>query len=299
MIKEWLQNIFNKRKPILFREWRTDNSIFHFLSIHIDDKGNLSENGRDLPDEKKDDKNIRIAGGLIDVLIGVDDSADSKTKIAELTKHLKIIAHSGDKISEQEFYRIVKENEGVIGIIDQFLQSVIDSKLPTNPHLFNFAQDLATKTDNRNAVKYGIAILGLCNNRSVLDNIKTLGLHDEFTVYSTVAIMHLSVNVEQDLWELAQKVNGWGRIQLVDRLARLELNDLIKDWLIFEGYKNNIMYEYLAYTCATYGELHKKLERKEVEKKLFKSASDIIEALIVENSPAEDIACYSFASQVI
>lgn len=59
------------------------------------------------------------------------------------------------------------------------------------------------------------------------------------------------------------------------------------------------MYEYLVYTCAINGELHKKLETDEINHKLFKSASDIIEALIVEHSPAEDITTYPFASQVI
>ena len=126
-----------------------------------------------------------------------------------------------------------------------------------------------------------------------------MGLHDEFTVYSTIAIANLSDNVENDLWELAQKVDGWGKIQLVDRLARPELKQPIKDWLIYEGYKNNIMYEYLAYTCAVNGLLHKKLETEQIEHKLFKSTSDIIEALIVEHSPSEDIRAYSYASQVI
>jgi hypothetical protein len=141
--------------------------------------------------------------------------------------------------------------------------------------------------------------LGLCQNKSVLNDIKILGLHDEFTVYSTIAIANLSDNAENDLWELAKKVDGWGKIQLVDRLSRPELSEPIKDWLIYEGYKNSIMYEYLAYTCAINGELHKKLEGDKIDHKLFKSASDIIEALIAIGGPSEDITTYPFASQVI
>lgn len=299
MIKKWLQEIFDKKEPIEFIEWRTDNSILKFLSSNLDDKGNLTEIANDLPDEIKDDEKIRFAPGLIDAMFGADDFDDSKKRISELIKHLKKVATKGDKISEQEFYCLISENEGVIGIIDEFLQAVVNDELQIQPYLFNYAKDLTTKTNKRNAVKFGIAILGLCQNKSVLNEIKILGLHDEFTVYSSIAIANLSNNVENDLWELAQKVDGWGKIQLVNRLAKTELSEPIKDWLIFEGYKNNIMYEYLAYTCAINGELHKKLGNKQINHNLFKSASDIIEALIIEHSPSEDITNYIFASQVI
>lgn len=299
MIKKWLQDIFNKKESIEIKEWRTDNSVLKLLSSNLDDKGILTKNAQDLPDEKMGDEKIRFAAGLMDAMFGANDSDDSKKRITELSKHLKKIATKGNKISEQEFYQLITENEGVIGIIDEFLQAIVNESLPIQPYLFNFAKDLATRTDKRNAVKFGIAILGLCQNKSILNELKILGLHDEFTVYSTIAIANLSDNAENDLWELAQKVNGWGKIQLVDRLASPELKDQIKDWLILDGYKNSIMYEYLAYTCATNGELHKKLENEQIEYKLFKSASDIIEALIVEHSPAEDITTYPFASQVI
>jgi hypothetical protein len=299
MIKKWLQDIFDKKDSIEVREWRTDNSILNFLSSNLDDKGNVTKKAHDLPDEKKDDDKVKFAPGLTDAMFGASDSDDSKRRIAELSKHLKNVAIKGDNISEQEFYRVVTENEGVIGIIDEFLQAVVDGALPVQPYLFNYAKDLATRTNKRNAVKFGIALLGLCQNKSVLNDIHILGLHDEFTVYSTIAIANLSDNAVNDLWELAQKVDGWGKIQLVDRLASRDLKEPIRDWLIIDGYKNSIMYEYLAYTCATNGELHKKLESEQIEHKLFKSASDIIEALIAEHSPAEDITTYPFASQVI
>ncbi|MEZ4988667.1 MAG: hypothetical protein R2795_27210, partial [Saprospiraceae bacterium] len=299
MIKKWLQGIFEKKESIEVKEWRTDNSILKFLSSNLDENGNLSEKAHDLPDEQKDDDKIRFAPGLMDAMFGADDSDDSKKRITELTKHLKRIASKGDKISEQEFYRLITENDGVIGIIDDFLQSIVNDSLPIEPFLFKYAKDLITKADKRNTVKFGIAILGLCQNKSVLNDIKILGLHDEFTVYATIAIANLSDNAENDLWELAKKVDGWGKIQLVDRLSRPDLSEPIKDWLIYEGYKNSIMYEYLAYTCAINGELHKKLETDEINHKLFKSASDIIEALIAIGGPAEDITTYPFASQVI
>lgn len=58
-----------------------------------------------------------------------------------------------------------------------------------------------------------------------------------FQFFSTVALSNLSDNLVNDLWELAKRVQGWGKIQIVDRLSEMELNDEIKDWLVLEGYK--------------------------------------------------------------
>lgn len=299
MIKKWLQNIFDKKGNVRVDEWRTDNSILDFLTFHLDNNGDLTDKASELPDEKIDDDKVRFAPGLMDAISGADNSGDSKKKVNELSKLAKEIATKGDKFSEQEFYRIVSENESITGIIDEFLQTIVNASLPIEPYLFRFAKDLMTKADKRNAVKFGIAILGLCQNKTVIDDIKTLGLHDEFTVYSAVAITNLSDNAVNDLWEVAKRVDGWGKIQVVDRLVRFDLDEPIKDWLISDGYKNSIMYEYLAFVCANYGDLHKKIGSENIDKGLFKSASDIIDALIVERSPSEDISNYTHAASVV
>jgi len=297
-MKHWIKNIFWNPKPSQFTDWRTDNSILNFLSGNIDSNGKLKDTTHDLPDEIKNEDKIRYAPGLMDAVFGANDSDDSKKIIIELAKHLKKIANKGDETSQHEFHRLITENESAIGIIDEFLQTIIKDALPIHSFLFAFAKDLATKTDKRNAVKFGIAILGLCRNESILEDLKILGLHDEFTVYSVLAIMGLSKNPVPCLWDLAQKVDGWGKIQLVDRLAKMELDQQIQDWLILEGYKNNIMYEYLAFTCAVKGQLHEKLKRDQIDKTLFNASADIIEALIA-GGPAEDITAYIYASSVI
>ena len=298
-MKHWIKSIFGSSKQDELIEWRTDNSIFKFLSNNIADDGKLEDIINDLTDEVKEDNKLRYAPGLMDAMFGADDSNESKKKVKKLVRLLKNIANNGDRNSKQEFYLLITEDENVIGIIDDFLQVIVKDSLPIDPFLFEFARDLAIKTDKRNAVKFGIAILGLCQNKTVLKDLKILGLHDEFTVYSSIAIANLSENAISDLWNLAKKVDGWGKIQLVDRLVQRELNQQIKDWLILEGYKNNIMYEYLAFSCAFYGELHVKLENEQIDRKLFKASADIIEALITVGCPSQDITEYIYASSVI
>ena len=295
---DWIKNLLKKEEPNQILEWETEESILQHLKRNINEDGSLQELAETLPDEKRADNELMFAPGLMDAMFGADESEESKSRIKQLSSLICKIAKNGDNQSKSDFYREITENESVIGIVDQFLQNLAQSSLPVEPYLFDYANNLATKTKNRNAVKFGIAILGLCQNKKPIKDIKTLGLHDEFTVFSTIALSNLSDNLVNDLWELAKQVDGWGKIQLVDRLAEMELNSEIRDWLVLEGYKNNIMYEYLALTCAKNGLLSEKLNVESIEDNLYSSASDIIIALMDEG-PAVGMSGYDDSYETI
>ena len=294
----WLKKIFDRKQPI---QWRTEDSIFQYISDHLDENQRLPESSHDLPDQRmdeNDDNKIRFAPGFMDTLFGAQDSDDSKIRINQLSKLIDRIAKYGDDVCQLEFYENIVSNNSAIDIIDAFLEEMVKRSLPIEPHLYNFAKDLTFKTTHRNSVKFGIAILGLCQKPSVIEDIKTIGLHDEFTVFSTVAILNLSNNPANDLWQLAKKVDGWGKIQLVDRLVKMELTEQQREWLVLEGYKNSIMYEYLAYACAVYGQLHIRLSETQIVDKLFTAAGEIIESLIM-GGPAEDMRDYEHAAVTV
>tara|TARA_R110001592_G_scaffold12248_4_gene58830 strand:- start:301 stop:1902 length:1602 start_codon:yes stop_codon:yes gene_type:complete len=295
---DWIKDIFSDRKSNEIIQWETSDSILEFLKKNIDTEGSLKESAQILPDEKKADNEIKFAPGLADAMFGVDGSEVSKTRVKELVKLITQVAKNGDEQSKSDFYREVTENESVIGIIDQFLEKLVQSSISVEPYLFSFSNKLATKTNNRSSVKFGIAILGLCQNKRPIEDLKILGLHDEFTVFSTVALSNLSDNLVDDLWQLAKRVDGWGKIQLVDRLAEMELPKEIIDWLVLEGYKNSVMYEYLALTCAINGNLNQKLSRESIDQSLFDSAGEIIVALMDEGA-AEGMSGYNDAEEVI
>lgn len=282
----WIKELFNKKENKNSSTWRTQNSIFKFIHDNTGADGSLIPSAQTLPDKKETAQEVSFAPGLMDSMFGADESKESKNRANKLSKLLREISTTGNEQSQFDFYKEITEHDNVIGIIDDFLQKVIQSSIPTAPYLYNFAYHLATETNNRNSVKFGLAILGLCQNKNAINKIKVLGLHDEFTVFSTIAIANLSDNVIQDLWELAQKIDGWGKIQLVDRLAEMDLPDEIRDWLVLEGYKNSIMYEYLALTCAINGRLSDKLSKSSISSKLFKAAGEIIETLFNEEAAA-------------
>jgi hypothetical protein len=293
-----LKNIFGRKeiKPIV--AWETDASIFKFIKTNLNAYGTINESAETLPDEVKKENEIKFAAGLLDSMFGADDSENSKFRIKTLTRLIKNVAKYGDDKSQSDFYSEITENESVIGIIDEFLQDISKTNIPIDPYLYNYAYKLATKSKKRNAVKFGIALLGLCQKETPLDEIKILGAHDEFTVFSTIAIINLSKNQTSDLWELAKKVEGWGRIQLVDRLAELDLSDTIRDWLVYEGYQNSIMYEYLALTCVVKGDLLSKLKQDSIDDKLYKSSGELIVAMLDEG-PAAGISAYDYPVDLI
>ncbi len=297
-MRDWIKNIFGSQESKELSNWETSDSIFEFIKENINADGSLHESAYTLPDEKKEDDEIKFAPGLTDTMFGADDSDESIARVNELIKLITSVANNGDEHSKSEFYRAITDNESVIGIIDQFLQKLFQATLPVEPYLFNFSYTLATRTQHRNSVKFGIALLGVSQNKKTIEDIKILGLHDEFTIFSTIALLHLSNNLVDDLWELAKHVDGWGKIQIVDRLAEMDLPDEVRDWLVLEGYKNNIMHEYLTLTCAINGNLNQKLSQETIDTDLFEAAGEIIVALMPE-VPIEGMSGYNEAEETI
>src|SRR5207237_8938078 len=115
--------------------------------------------------------------------------------------------------------------------------------------LYELARSFVTEAPDREPVKFGIALLGLFRQPADQELFHTLGRHDEFTLFCAVALANASEDHDETLWKLARIGTGWARVHAVERLAQTE-NPAIKDWLLREGFRNSIMYEYLAGTCA-------------------------------------------------
>lgn len=292
-LKKWLNSTDSENSP----HWKTDNSIYNFLLSHINENGSLSAEAENLPDEPGKHASLRFAPGLRDALLGI--GAPDEKIIAQWVQLLKEVSLTGNEEAKFRFYNAVTAEEDVIGFIDEFISEIVKERLPVEPYLFHYAIELATKTNHRNSVKIGLALVGLCQNPSVLPELKVLGLHEEFALYASIAVSGLSLNVEEDLWNMAKKLHGWGRIRIVGMLAEMELSEQVKEWMVKEGYRNSILNEYLACTCAIKGELHLKLEAGKISKDLFQSASEILEALFDEYSPGETIDDYPFAASAI
>jgi hypothetical protein len=158
---------------------------------------------------------------------------------------------------------------------------------------------LASQSPDREPVKFGIALLGMfVATPSGL--LQVLGRHDEFTLYSAVALANILPDGARDaaLWRLAKQVHGWGRIHVVERLAATANPD-IKAWLLREGYKNSVMHGYLAYPCATGGDLLNALRKENPDEALLKGAGDILTTLAGGGGPGELISAYADGAEAV
>jgi hypothetical protein len=293
-------SFFKSKKEVATKTpWGDYPSIYSHIKMNLNSNGDLDSEGEKLPDDERRFKEgeLRwVAGGMDGAFghhAGANNNEEISDKIADLIKAISRRNKLSDKI---ELYNILLE-DSLMDFIDLALEKTVQLSPPVEPHLHSYARWLVTESPDRGPAKFGIAILGLIREESDLETIKLIGKHEEFSLYSAVAVTNTLEKPDLVLWELAKSVSGWGRIQLVERLAKTD-NIEIKNWLISEGYKNSVMYEYLAYTCAVSGELNLALSKSVISIDMLNSAGEIIDALIT-GGPAEDIDDYDYAASVI
>ncbi|RVX45086.1 hypothetical protein EDD27_7863 [Nonomuraea polychroma] len=257
----------------MVRKWRkTSPSIYQ----HLRDGG-----GEDLPDEAGR-PGPRWAPGAQD---GV------------------LIYHWGGQADEEELRRLsaaiatlkpgtVREAIGearIVALVDSLLSEVRSADLDPNG-IYDLGYALATESSEREAVKLGIALLGLFDAAHHRDELMTLGRHDEFTLFALIALSNTEGDATADLWALAREVHGWGRIHLVERLAQAP-DPAVREWIVRQGFRNAVMTGYLAGTAAEAGDLAGRLAGAP-DDELLEAAGEILTTLTEEGGPFAGMAGY-------
>ena len=277
--------------------WNVERPSIHgFLAgFTLKEGEGLPPAAETLPDEELRQSGstaqIRWAAGAMDGVLGhhVQDKGGAAVEQAMSALESALVDPTPDRI--KDFYDLINNDE-VLGLVDPLLDAVRSAGYLDAERLRALARWLATHSPDRAAVKVGIALLGVLLPPQDTRLLVTLGLHEEFTLYAAVALRNSLPDDEWEevCWSLARRVNGWGRIHLVERLAGTQRAD-IKAWLLREGYKNSVMVEYLAHPCAVGGELLPALRQETVDDALLEGAGEIIRALIA-GGPAEDMSGY-------
>ncbi|MFD1175353.1 limonene hydroxylase [Paenibacillus puldeungensis] len=272
--------------------WEGKTSIYSYIR----EQGEAVDGS--LPDDEEfwaGSKFRWVAGGLDGALGHHAMTSEKKEKAQELARRLAKHFRKPKNSTRKLLYAELVETD-IGSMIDDILAEV--RKMPgIRPGaVYDEAIWLAEHGAHRNAVKFGIALLGLFQNEDVKELLLTLGRHDEFTLYAAVAIQNGMEDSNEVLFELARQVHGWGKINLVERLEPASKE--IRDWLLRQGCQNSVMNEYLACICARNGGLREAIAADRVDAALFDGATDIIEALL-SGGPAEDIDDYEHAPQVL
>ena len=219
-------------------------SIYELIKSSIQSDGSLPENFS-LPQEETD--GIPWADGAMDGVFLYHTAINE-----ENTETLKNIVF---QISEGKF----KEAQNNLDHLDFLMVSsrtsllnwIIQENEKINANnLYEFTISQLKTSKNKESIKFSLAVLllmGVEKDVKVMEIIKTLALSDEFTLFCLDIITRLE-NSNEEIFEIAKKVKGWGRVHSISYLE--STNDEIKDWLLEEGCHNEIDSAYTALTCA-------------------------------------------------
>lgn len=294
-MKSWFFNDGAWNIESVTRPWGDRPSIYQHILNHIRaGEPGLSEQGERLPDDEivQGDHQFSWAPGAFDGAFGhhveSTEAADASRKILESFRALTSKANDDHA---ESLYSLLKEHSA-LAYADPFLEAVVADDVLDLDRLHTIARWLATSAADREPIKCAIALLGVFQGGEDRDLLLTLGRHEEFTLFAAVALKNSGGDDELSLWALACLVTGWGRIQIIERLAETR-DDQIKAWLLREGYRNAIMEEYTALTCARTGDLVTALCHGESDEKLLKGAGSLLTTLIQgRGGPVEGIESY-------
>ncbi|MBR4455897.1 MAG: hypothetical protein IKS32_06710 [Solobacterium sp.] len=136
-----------------------------------------------------------------------------------------------------------------IALFDTLQSYILSHEYELDPNvLFQYAVHLLRESADRNLVKFGFCIIELISGvrDDLMDVIRTLGLSDEFTLFAS-RVMADFPDANHELFQLAQKVHGWGRIHLSECIK--PENEEIRKWFLLDAVHNDVMPVYSALTC--------------------------------------------------
>jgi hypothetical protein len=298
-MKTWLARLFGKDIPTAFPvPWEADRSaIYRWLAPWQHNAEPLPAEAQALPDEPPViDGKIRWSAGALDgVFSHHGGRTDDESPVEAIMVALRSVLRKPQQQNVEQLYNLLCQDTP-LDYIDALLPEVAqDPQLPANK-LQALVEWLATESPDRNVVKVAMALLALFPTQKNCEILNVLGGHDEFTLYAVVALgSMLPAGEYESAWlALAKRTDGWGRVQLIERLPT-PLTQQSRDWLICEGYRNAVMYEYTAWHCAIHGQLLQALQQQPDAARLL-GAAEILQALI-NGGPARDMHDYEEGAQ--
>lgn len=270
-------------------------SLYELICENIKD-GKLDKSFS-LPDEESK-YSVRFADGCMDGMCVYHICRYDMTKEdTELLEQSVKALEKGDVSLTDSLWAQLGKTARAIQIVDDFQSFILEHRDEIDVNTaFDCVYEILYNSTNRESIKFALEFLELLSIDGVQfrDVIRTLGLSDEFTIFSAW-IMRRWENGNNELLELAKKVYGWGRIHIVDMIE--PETDEIREWLLTEGTQNYIMNAYSALVCweksDAYNRLNEKLTLKE-----FGGILTIAESLLDEG-PVPGISQIDNANEIL
>ena len=270
-------NEFSKEKEKEDLETK-DLSIFELIKTSIQPNGELPEDFKLPP---KDPNGVPWADGAMDgvyiyhTVVNEEDIEPLKNIIFQISEGK--FEEAQNNLENLDFFMVSRRDPLLNWIIQEQKQININN-------LCEFTISQLSTSKNIEVIKFCLCVLEIINletEKDTIEKVKILALSDEFTLYCLNILKNLE-NSNEEIFEIAKKVKGWGRIYSVKYLK--VTNDEIKEWLLEEGFLNYINPAYTAYTCAKKINLIEILNEEQISSKKFNDISYLMNALLDEEA---------------
>ena len=204
-----------------------------------------------LPGLTDDETELKWADGALDGVTMYhmtipEITKDDRTLISDAVR----AADMRDYDLADSLFKMLGRHLQAIVVIDDLQSYIADNQRRLDAkNLFEYAIHLLFESSDRECMKFGLSLLELFrtdDKNDLKEVIRTIGLSEEFALFA-IFVMLKWKDGNSDIWELAKKLHGWGRIHAIERLE--PDTEEIRKWILMEGVHNDVMPTYSALTC--------------------------------------------------
>ena len=283
-----MKKIMSKTTP------KTKNSIFDFVTRHVDEFGEYDASPMpDLPDHP-------YSWGNDDAEAFSPDLTEiSEGAVEEIMLLLKNWQNIPSAQNEDELYSFMKDAPMVI-LFWPLSKKMLQQKLSFE--LIKLADEWLHTSPDREIIKFCYLLCGVIGldkirtlyGKQLYEDLFTLALCEEFTLYLCLAC-HLShIRPQQKVWRLLRHTSGWGKaLTLALGDYKTERQQL---WLLYHGMELRIFWPPLSPLIILESKLPKRLQAPTCTTKFYQHASELISMYLLFLLPSEKLPEYKFGT---
>lgn len=190
------------------------------------------------------------------------------------------LANTGDYDQADSVLEKLCERIRVVNFIDELQDCILVRKDEIEDKFYIYSLHLMTQSANIECVKAGMMIQELFGqSEEVKGMVRTLGLSDEFTLYS-VFIMRNWENGNTEIMNIAKSVNGWGKVHAVHYIE--PETEEIKYWLLTGAVSNDVMPAYSGWDCYKKADVGSVIKKDKLSYKELEGVLSIVDAMLDE-----------------
>ena len=272
-----------------------NQSIYQRIKSALQSDGTLPEEFvlRQLPQE-----GMKFADGAMDGTIRYHMGPTKNPDISALTLVLEMASKERYKDAANALITHFNQGGMMLPVIDALQEWIYSHTGVLSPeHLGQFVRTLLLQSNDVESVKFALVVLEVLEQEpdgELREMLLTLASSEELTLFCLFNF-GIFADANEMTFALAKKLKGWGRIHAVSSLRNT--SEEIGQWLLTEGWQNEIMPEYSAITVIKRTKLYAPLQGK-VSDELFAIAGKLI-GYSLGDSPVKGLSSSKNAGQLL